>query len=127
MELKYLLAIDGALFILVALVVLVTPSPQPTLTSNVDAFALGALEDTRRLLASMFLGSGLLAAVLAWAVEDPHALVLGARARLLTLLLVITLNVVQLRSGRWKPASLYVLISIFVPLSLLYGYFGFVR
>ena len=127
LTLPNLLVIDGALFVGIGVVVLITPTPQPTLTVEVDKFSLGALMDTRRLLAAMFFGSGLLLSVFGLYVTDSGVLAIAARVRLITLLLVIGLNLTQLRNGRWKPASLYGLIGFFFCLSVLYAYAGFVR
>lgn len=114
-----LLLLDGAAFIAIGLVVLAIPSPQPALVRPVDDVALRPFEQTRRLLASQFVGNGLLA--LALATCDGAALRLAAAARLATILLVLALNAAQLRSGVWKRPPLLLLGCVQGLLALAYG------
>jgi len=106
-----LFVVDGSLFVLIGLVVLAIPSPQPALVRQVDeAVALRPFKDTRRLLASQFIGNGLLALVLVFAAGDAPALARpAAAARLATIGLVLAINVTQLRSGVWKRPPLYLI------------------
>lgn len=105
-----LFVIDGAAFVLIGLVVLAVPSPQPALVRHVDEdVALRPFEHTRRLLASQFIGGGLLALLLGLAAPGAPVLRLAAAARLATIALVLAINVTQLRSGAWKRPPLYVI------------------
>jgi hypothetical protein len=122
--LSSLMTLDGALFALIALMVLVTPSPQPALVRPVDDDALGPFMDTRRLLAAMFLASGLLMLIIGRYVADPRALVLVARARIVSFLLVAAVNVAQLRGGRWKRPPLLFLLGAWIALCASYTALG---
>ena len=118
--LAWLLVADGIAFVAIGIVVLVAPSPQATLTFEVDARTLAPFEDTRRLLASQFIGNGLLALLVGFRVDDVATLRFAALARVATLLVVLGVNVSQLRGSSWKPASLYGLVSVFTVLGVAY-------
>jgi hypothetical protein len=119
---RSLFLVDGIAFVLIGLVVLATPSPQPALVRPVDeAVALAPFEETRRLLASQFLGAGLLAAVFGALVHDPGALRAAALARIVTIAVVVSINVAQLRAGHWKRAPLYVISSVLSAIALGYA------
>jgi len=123
--LGHFMVFDGILFVLVGIIVLINPSPQPTLKTPVNEVALPPFEDTRRLLASQFITSGLLIFTLGWFVHDVGILRLTAFLRVLTLLIVLAVNISQLRRGFWKPQSLYVLIGVWMVFCALYLFFGF--
>jgi hypothetical protein len=117
-----LLWIEGGALTLVALVVLAIPSPNPALTRPLEEpHALVPISQTRRLLACMFLSSGLLLVVIAHGVTDPHVLVWVAWVRVGVSALLVGLQVIQLRSGYWKPPSLYALGAIFSLLGVAYA------
>lgn len=116
-----LFAVDGAAFVLIGLIVMAIPSPQPALVRPVDeAVALLPFEHTRRLLASQFIGNGLLALVLARVAETPNRF--GAATRLATIALVIAVNGTQLRSGVWKRPPLYLIMTVLGAFALGYGW-----
>lgn len=116
-----LFVLDGAAFVLIGLVVLAVPSPQPALTRHVDEdVALRPFEHTRRLLASQFVGNGLFALVVGLAVREDLVVRLAAGARLLTIALVLAINVSQLRSGFWKRPPLYFIGAVLVAFGALY-------
>jgi hypothetical protein len=117
---SWLLVVDGAAFVLIGLVVLAAPSPQPALSRPLDGDALQPFVDTRRLLASQFVGVGLLGLLVGSQVHDVATLRMAAVARILTLAVVIAINVAQLRGGDWKPAPLYSLLVAFSLLSAGY-------
>ena len=103
-----LFTIDGAAFVLIGLVVLTIPSPQPALVLPVDAErALGPFIQTRRLLASQFIGNGLFALIVGLAAPGLEVVRLAAAARLATIAIVLIINLTQLRSGAWKRPPLY--------------------
>jgi hypothetical protein len=67
----WLFTVDGAAFLLIGLVVLATPSPVPALMDPPDERrALVPFKDTRRLLASQFIGGGALSLALALGSPD---------------------------------------------------------
>lgn len=108
-----LFTVDGAAFVLIGLIVLATPSPQPALVRPVDeTVALPPFRETRRLLASQFVGNGLLALVLGTTQPGAAAERYGALARLVTIALVLAINTSQLRRGFWKRAPLYVVMTV---------------
>lgn len=118
--LSWLLVVDGAAFVVIGLVVLAIPSPQPALTRELDAAAVRPFSDTRRLLASQFVGAGVLALVIGSLVHDVATERVAALARVATLVVVMAINVAQLRSGDWKPGPLRSLLVVFALLCLAY-------
>ncbi len=118
--LPHCMTLDGGLFVFIGLIVLLAPSPQPALTTPVDEVALGPFKDTRRLLASQFVAVGLMLFMLGWFVRDMQVLRVAALLLVGSLLLVIAINLSQLRHGSWKPQPLYFLIGIFTVFSLTY-------
>jgi hypothetical protein len=115
-----LLVVDGASFVLIGLIVVAIPSPQPALVRAVDeAVALLPFVHTRRLLASQFIGNGLQALVLASA--QGSSLRLAAAARLVTIALVLAINGAQLRSGVWKRPPLYLIIAVLAVFAIGYA------
>jgi len=117
-----LLLVDGSAFALIGLVVLAIPSPQPALSRAVDEdVALPPFKHTRRLLASQFIGNGLLALILSRAATTSDLLRLTAAARLATIALVLIINWTQLQSGVWKRPPLYFIAAVLGALGLGYA------
>lgn len=119
------LQIDGYLFLLIGVIVLLMPSPQPGLTKKVNDEDLLPFSQTRRLLASMFIGSAVLLIIIGRQVMDYKTLQQIGMARVATFALVIALNANQYLSKRWKSAPLVVLMTIFSLMSLTYLFFIF--
>ena len=117
-----LFTVDGVAFMLIGLIVLATPSPQPALVHPVaDPVTLTTFKDTRRLLASQFLGAGALAlCVGAWG-TDPSLSRMAALARVVTILIVLAINAGQIRAGHWKRAPLYFITSTLAVIGAAYG------
>lgn len=114
---------DGYAFLVIGLIVLAFPSPQPGLAKPVNAEDLQPFSQTRRLLAAMFIASALLLIVIGMNVTDSTVLREVGIARIASFVLVIGLNIVQLRSKRWKAPPLVVLISIFTLFIAGYAFF----
>ncbi len=104
---------DGYAFLVIGLIVLIFPSPQPGLAKPVNHADLQPFAQTRRLLAAMFIASALLLIVIGRNVTDPVTLRAVGLARIASFALVIVLNLMQLRSKRWKAVPLVVLVSLF--------------
>lgn len=117
--------IDGYTFLLIGIIVLLIPSPQPGLTKKVNEEDLLPFSQTRRLLASMFIASALLLIIIGRNVIDYDILRKISMVRVAAFTLVIALNANQYQSKRWKPTPLIVLITIFSLMSLTYLYFIF--
>lgn len=115
--------IDGYTFLLIGLIVLIIPSPQPGLTKKVNEEDLLPFSQTRRLLASMFIASAVLLIIIGRNVLDYETLRQISIVRVASFLLVIGLNAIQYQSKRWKPAPLLVLMTIFSFMSLTYLFF----
>lgn len=114
---------DGYAFLIIGIIVLISPSPQPGLSKPVNENDLLPFSQTRRLLASMFIASALLLIVIGRNVTDLETLKEISVARIGSFLLVIILNAVQYKSKRWKPGPLLGLITLFSIMSLIYLYF----
>lgn len=117
--------IDGFVFLLIGLIVLIIPSPQPGLTKKVNEEDLLPFSQTRRLLASMFIASALLLIVIGRSVTNHEILMQISIIRVASFGLVIGLNANQYKSKRWKSAPLIALMTIFSLMSLIYLYFIF--
>ncbi len=115
--------IDGYTFLLIGIIVLIIPSPQPGLTRKVNEEDLLPFSQTRRLLASMFIASALLLIIIGRTVIDPEILRQISIVRVASFALVIGLNANQYQSNRWKPKPLIVLMTIFSLMSFTYLYF----
>ncbi len=122
--LNVLMDVDGAMFVAIGLLVMATPNPQPALSRPLDPAALRPFEDTRRLLAAMFLASGLLVLVVGLEVTEPRTLLWVSGARLVSFAIVAVVNVSQVRRGNWKRPPLVVLLSTWLVLGALYAFFG---
>lgn len=122
---KLLIELDGFAFLLMGLIVLATPSPQPGLTKKVDEQDLLPFSQPRRLLAAMFVASALLLIIVGRNVTDVAVLRQVGYARIASFVLVIALNVIQLVKKRWKAAPLIVLIATFSSLAIAYSCFVF--
>jgi hypothetical protein len=116
---------DGFAFLIIGIIVLISPSPQPGLSRPVPEAELLPFSQTRRLLAAMFIATALLLMVIGSKVSDPEVLQLIALVRVVSFVLVIVLNALQYKSKRWKSAPLLVLMSLFTLMSILYMYFIF--
>lgn len=119
----WLFTVDGSLFVFIGLVVLATPSPQPALVRPLDPLALPPFKDTRRLLASQFIGTGLLALVFGLAAPGASGQRGAAIARLVTIGLVLAINATQLAAGNWRKPPLYVITSALLGLAAAYVWF----
>jgi hypothetical protein len=113
---------DGYAFLIIGIVVLISPSPQPGLSKPVNEEDLLPFSQTRRLLASMFIASALLLIIIGRNIFDPETLKEISIARIASFLLVIILNAIQHKSKRWKAAPLMGLITLFSIMSLIYIY-----
>lgn len=120
-----LIKTDGYLFLLIGIIVLIIPSPQPGLTKKVNEEDLLPFSQTRRLLASMFIASALLLIVVGHSVVEPEFLRKIGMVRVASFVLVIALNANQYQSKRWKPMPLIVLMTIFSLMSIAYLFFIF--
>jgi hypothetical protein len=114
---------DGYAFLVIGLIVLAIPSPQPGLTKPVSAEDLPPFSQTRRLLAAMFIASALLLIVIGRNIADSGILREIGIVRIASFVLVIVLNIIQLRSKRWKAAPLVALILIFTLFTVGYIFF----
>ena len=117
-----LIKTDGYLFLLIGIIVLIIPSPQPGLTKKVNEEDLLPFSQTRRLLASMFIASALLLIVIGHGIEDYEILRKIGFVRVISFALIIALNANQYQSKRWKPAPLIFLMSVFTLMSIAYLY-----
>ena len=114
---------DGYAFLIIGIIVLLTPSPQPGLSQPVNENDLLPFSQTRRLLASMFIASALLLIVVGRNITDFETLKQISIVRIVSFVLVIILNAIQYKSKRWKFAPLIGLMSLFAVMSLIYIWF----
>ncbi len=113
---------DGYAFLLIGIIVLIIPSPQPGLSKPVNENDLLPFSQTRRLLASMFLAFALLLLVIGRNIIDIETLKEISIVRIFSFLLIIILNLIQYKSKRWKLIPLIVLMSFFSVMISIYVY-----
>ena len=118
---------DGYAFLIIGIIVLLSPSPQPGLSKPVSENDLLPFSQTRRLLASMFIASALLLIVVGRNISDLETLKEISIVRIASFVLVVILNAAQYKSKRWKPAPLIGLMTFFSIMSLIYIYFILVK
>ncbi len=118
---------DGYAFLIIGLIVLISPSPQLGLSKPVSDNDLLPFSQTRKLLASMFIASALLLIIIGRNITNLEILKDISIARIASFVLVIILNVVQYKSKRWKSLPLLGLMSLFTIMSLIYGYFIYIN
>ena len=118
---------DGYAFLIIGIIVLISPSPQPGLSKPVSENDLLPFSQTRRLLASMFIASALLLIVVGRNISDLETLKEISIVRIASFVLVVILNAAQYKSKRWKPAPLIGLMTFFSIMSLIYIYFILVK
>ena len=118
-----LFTVDGALFVLIGLIVLIVPSPQPALVRPLDDLAIRPFKDTRRLLASQFIGNGLLALVIGLSATAPSLERAAAAGRVVTIAIVLGVNAAQLAGGAWKRAPLFVITGALSVVTAAYLWF----
>jgi hypothetical protein len=118
---------DGYAFLIIGIIVLLSPSPQPGLSTPVNESDLLPFLQTRRLLASMFIASALLLIVIGRNITDIATLKEISIVRIASFILVIILNAIQYKSKRWKPGPLIGLMSFFTLMIIIYAYLIFIN
>ncbi|HLM46296.1 MAG TPA: hypothetical protein VK458_20665 [Myxococcaceae bacterium] len=116
---RSLFVFDGLVFTLVGAVVLFLPSASAA-SLPPEAGAAPHLMDTRRLLAAAYISVGLFLLAFGRAQVPAGLLRLACRLRAVSLLTLVTTNLVQILSGRWKPPSLWVYVVAFSLMALGY-------
>ena len=80
---------DGYAFLIIGIIVLISPSPQPGLSKPVSENDLLPFSQTRRLLASMFIASALLLIVVGRNISDLETLKEISIVRIASFVLVV--------------------------------------
>jgi len=123
---RSLFIFDGIIFFVVGVGVLFYPSASAASIPAASG-SLPHIEDTRRLLATMYIPIGLFLLMFGSKVVNAATRNLAAKLRGLSLPTVIAVNILQTTNGNWKPESLYLYIVMFGLMSLVYLYFGFIK
>lgn len=118
---------DAAIFLIVGIVVMFIPSPSLSLQNPLPPGALPVVEDTRRLLAALYIALGLCLYIFGSNVVNAATQNLAAKLRGLSLFVLVGVNILQITNGNWIPTSLAVYICLFSLMGLTYLYFGFVK
>lgn len=122
-----LFALDGAIFLPVGLIMLVSPSPEGTMETPPVPGSLPPLKDTRRLLASQFITVGLLMLVFASGADRAALRNLVCRVRALSVVALLGVTLSQSLGRTWKRGPYTVIVTRFVLLGLLYAYLGYIK
>lgn len=123
---RSLFIFDGIIFFLVGIAVMISPSASAASIPAASG-SLPHVEDTRRLLAAIYIPLGMFLLVFGSSVVNAATRNLAAKLRGLSLPLVTGVNLLQVSNGNWKPESLYLYIGLFAVMSLAYLYFGFIK
>lgn len=121
--LRMLFGADGVVFTLVGAIVLVLPSARAAALPP-EAGATPHVVDTRRLLASAYVGVGLFLLSCASGAADEHYLRHAAVLRAVSLLVLVGCNAIQVRNGNWKPATLAPYLFAFPAMAVAYLWLG---
>lgn len=117
--LRGLFYFDGAIFTLVGVVVLFLPSARAA-SLPAEAGDTPHLRDTRRLLASAYIAAGLFLLSCGTGLPGEVYLRVAAALRAVSLLVLVGVNVGQIKNGNWKPATLRPYVVAFPLMALAY-------
>jgi len=123
---KSLFIFDGLIFFLVGIVVLIFPSASAS-SIPPEAGSLPHIEDTRRLLAAMYIPLGMFLLMFGSRVVNAATRNLAANLRGVSLFILFGVNLWQEFNGFWKPASLYIYLVLFPVMAIAYFYFGTIK
>lgn len=123
---KSLFIFDGLIFFLVGVAVMIFPSASAAAIPP-EAGSQPHIEDTRRLLAAMYIPLGMFLLMFGSRVVNAATRNLAANLRGVSLLIVVAVNTWQVINGAWKPASLYIYLVLFPVMSIAYFYFGIIK
>jgi FtsH-binding integral membrane protein len=117
--LRGLFLADGLVFFLVGVVVMFMPAARAAALPP-EAGDTPHLRDTRRLLASVYLALGMFLLAFGSGAAQGATLRLAAQLRGASLLVMVGVNIAQLRSGNWMRGSLVPYVVIFPLLAIAY-------
>lgn len=117
--LRSLFYFDGAVFTLVGVVVLFKPGASAAALPP-EAGNTPHMRDTRRLLASAYIAAGLFLLSCGSGLAGHFYLQVAAVLRAVSLLVLVGVNVGQIRNGNWKKVSLVPYVVAFPLMALAY-------
>jgi uncharacterized membrane protein SirB2 len=123
---RSLFIFDGLIFFLVGIAVMIFPSASASSIPTASG-SLPHVEDTRRLLAAIYIALGMFLLMFGSSVVNSATRNLAAKLRGLSLPLVTGVNILQITNGNWKPESLYLYVGLFGLMAIAYLYFGFIK
>jgi|GEM_PF-6297397 len=127
-EMNKLMLIDGILFMLPGLSMMLLPSPQSRLKDKVESkLTLASFGDVRQILGAAYISMGIIVAGLGGIISDKGELNNFARFRSISLLFIVYAVIMQIVSKRWKWSG-YRLMYVFLYslLILVYAFLGFI-
>ena len=127
-EMNKLMLIDGILFILPGLSMMLLPNPLTRLKDKVESkIALASFSDVRLLLGAAYVSMGLIIAVLGGIINEKGELNNFAKFRAVSLLFIVYAIIMQIIRKKWKWSG-YRLMYLFLYclLILVYAFLGFI-
>ena len=127
-ELNKIMLIDGILFALPGLSMVLLPSPQTRLIEKVDSkVALPPFKDVRLLLGAAYLSMGFMMTMLGSIMVDKAELNNFSRFRAISLIIIVYAIVMQILRKKWKWNGYTLMYLIMYSLLILaYAFFGFI-
>jgi hypothetical protein len=127
-EMNKIMLIDGILFTLPGLSMLLLPSPQTRLKEKVDSkVALPPFKDVRRILGAAYTSMGFMVIMLAGFMTEKGELNNFAKFRSISLVIIFYALVAQMLGKKWKWNGYAVMYLIMYGLLILvYAFFGFI-
>lgn len=127
-EMNKIMLIDGILFLLPGVYMLILPSPQKRLKEKVDSkVALPPFKDVRLLLGAAYSSMGFMMIMLGGLMNDKAELNNFSKFRAISLVIIVYALIMQMLRKKWKwNGYSFMYLIMYSLLIVLYAFFGFV-
>jgi len=127
-DMNKIMLIDGILFLLPGVYMLILPSPQTRLKEKVDSkVALPPFKDVRVILGAAYTSMGFMIVMLGSFMNDKAELNSFSKFRAISLVFIVYALTMQMLRKKWKWNGYTLMYLIMYSLLIvIYGFFGFV-
>jgi len=127
-EMNKLMLIDGVLFVIPGINLMLFPSPRKRVDAKLDTkTVLPLFKDVRIALGASYFSTGLTMVSLSGIIENTNELNTFAIFRCISLIFIVLAMALQIVRKKWKPKGDFIMYLIFYSiLIVLYGYLGFI-
>ena len=127
-EMNKIMLIDGILFLLPGISMILLPNPQTRLKEKVDSkVALPPLKDVRLNLGAAYASMGFMIIMLGSFINDKAELNNFSKFRAISLIFIVYAQVMQMLRNKWKWSGYILMYLILYSLLIfVYGFFGFI-